>query len=386
MPLPTPLATLPSMLALAVSALWMTTLPPARAATPPALDGTAWDVTGYHNGRQAVTSPVRGPAPTLEFLADDRLGGSAGCNRFTGRWTQTGRKLEIPQPAATRRQCAEPAGVMEQETAFLAALASATALRIDGDRLELRTADDRLAIRATRRPAATAPPAPAPLAAPATGTTQTFAADLTYLADAAVVVVCRGARRYPVAMEADWLAMERAYVATAKPPGSPLHVTFEGRIVERPKMDGAGTESTMLVQRFIHAWPGETCERAMADANFANTYWKIVRLDATDVVALPGRREPQLLIGSPARDGLQGDYSATVGCNTFRGRYRDSGQALQFTAGATTRMACPPPLDALERQLGELLARTARRQVTANTLELFDAAGGTLGLLQAVHF
>jgi hypothetical protein len=295
---------------------------------------------------------------------------------------------------------------MEQEAAFLAALPSAARLRIDGNRLELRTADDRIAILAIRGTTASAPskagaqpppaaatPAPpraasppAPPPAPAQGVRQTFAADLVYFADAAVVTVCRTASRHPVAMDADYLAMERAYRARAKPPGSPLHVTFEGQLVERPGMEGGGTEPTMLVQRFIHAWPGETCERARADANFANTYWKIARLGAADVGPASGQREPHLLIRSPGADSPQGDYSATVGCNTFRGRYRLAGATLQFEAGAVTRMACPPPLDALERQLGEALGRAARAQVTANTMELFDAGGDTLGAFQAVYF
>ena len=187
-------------------------------------------------------------------------------------------------------------------------------------------------------------------------------------------------------MEADYLKMERAYTAQVRAPGSPLHVTFDGLVAERPKMDGGGTEPTLVVQRFIRAWPGETCERARADANLANTYWKIARLGATEVTTAEGRREPHLLIRSPDPDGLQGDYSATVGCNTIRGNYRVEGSSLRFAAGAATRMACAPPLDALERQLGDLLARTARWSVKANTLELFDAGGVSVGLFQAVYF
>jgi heat shock protein HslJ len=41
---------------------------------------------------------------------------------------------------------------MQQEALFLAALQSAATFRIDGDRLELRTADVALAVSLTRSP------------------------------------------------------------------------------------------------------------------------------------------------------------------------------------------------------------------------------------------
>jgi heat shock protein HslJ len=44
--------------------------------------------------------------------------------------------------------CAQPEGRMAQEAQFLAALASATTARREGDRLELRTASDALAVSA----------------------------------------------------------------------------------------------------------------------------------------------------------------------------------------------------------------------------------------------
>jgi heat shock protein HslJ len=366
----------------------LATLAPQREA----LADTSWQVTGYNNGRQAVVSVLAGTALSLEFAGPDRLAGSAGCNRFQGGYTQSKRELQILPPAATRRLCAAPAGIMEQEAAFLAALQTATRLRLDGNRLELRTATDSLAIAATRSapaPTARASAGPATVVAPGVaaspGVTRTFAADMVYFADAALVTVCRDGQRYPVAMEADYLKMERAYSARAKPPGSPVHVTFEGTIVERPKVDGDGTAPTMVVKRFIHAWPGETCERARADANLANTYWKIVRLGATEVTTAAGQREPHVRLRSAARDGLTGDYVATVGCNTIRGDYRVAGQAMTFGAGAATRLGCPPALAALERELGTLLARTARWAITASTLELFDAGGASVGLFQAVY-
>ncbi len=115
------------------------------------LRGTAWDVTGYNNGRQAVVSVLIGTSLTLEFGADGRVTGSAGCNRYTGTYAATGADVAIGGVAATRRLCGTPDGVMEQEDAFLKALGMGTRARVDGPRLELRNAEGALALSATRR-------------------------------------------------------------------------------------------------------------------------------------------------------------------------------------------------------------------------------------------
>jgi heat shock protein HslJ len=114
------------------------------------LAATSWKVNSYNNGRQAVVSLATGTAITMNFDAQGRVSGSAGCNNFTGTWSGTGSQVRISQLAATRRMCVEPKGVMEQEAAFLMALESATTARFEGNRLELRTATDALAVMATR--------------------------------------------------------------------------------------------------------------------------------------------------------------------------------------------------------------------------------------------
>lgn len=87
------------------------------------------------------------------------------------------------------------------------------------------------------------------------------AGELRYLADAASFTECLTGRRYPVAFEADWPSAESAYLAAVAEPGGLLHTTFEGQLVERPKMDGEGTQPTLMVSRFINVWPGQSCGR-----------------------------------------------------------------------------------------------------------------------------
>ena len=91
-----------------------------------------------------------------------------------------------------------------------------------------------------------------------------FTGEMRYMADAALFTDCRTGRTYPIAMEADYVRMERAYLDVAGEPGGPLYVTFEGFIAPRPKMEGDGLEPTVIVEYFINVWPGRKCERDAA--------------------------------------------------------------------------------------------------------------------------
>jgi len=80
---------------------------------------------------------VAGGSVYAEFTADDRVAGSAGCNRYTGRAAAaTGGRLDVGLLATTRMFCGAD-GVMAQEDAYLAALEKAKTYRIDGSELRL---------------------------------------------------------------------------------------------------------------------------------------------------------------------------------------------------------------------------------------------------------
>ena len=114
------------------------------AVTP--LVGTAWRATGINNGRGGVVSLVEGTAVTATFDADGRVAGSGGCNPYTGGYRVNGTTITIREVASTLRFCLGPEGVMDQETAFLAALGLATRWALDGPRLDLRDDDGALQV------------------------------------------------------------------------------------------------------------------------------------------------------------------------------------------------------------------------------------------------
>lgn len=110
------------------------------------LGGTTWNVTGINNGKQAVVSVLAGSKLTAEFGTDGKLTGSAGCNNYNTTYGTTGKTIKIGPAATTRKLCADPAGVMEQEAQFVKALQDATVYSMEGNKLELRNASGALMV------------------------------------------------------------------------------------------------------------------------------------------------------------------------------------------------------------------------------------------------
>ncbi|MCB1842171.1 MAG: copper resistance protein NlpE N-terminal domain-containing protein [Halioglobus sp.] len=86
-----------------------------------------------------------------------------------------------------------------------------------------------------------------------------------YMADAGRFTECITGRDMPVATEADNAAMEAAYSQARSAPGAPLLVSVEGQIAPRMPMEGTGPIDTLVPERFISVFPGETCAGRMED-------------------------------------------------------------------------------------------------------------------------
>jgi uncharacterized lipoprotein YbaY/uncharacterized lipoprotein NlpE involved in copper resistance len=81
-----------------------------------------------------------------------------------------------------------------------------------------------------------------------------------YLADAASIVLCADDRTLPVAMEADFKALEAAYLRVRVRPGERLLVSVDGLLAPRPSMESSQPARTSLVvERFIGVWPDQRC-------------------------------------------------------------------------------------------------------------------------------
>ena len=118
------------LLALAIAA------PPALAQDNP-LAGSQWG-TGVAVDRRFV-----------QFDADGRTSGDAGCNTFMGSYTADGVNLKLGPLATTRKMCGEMR--MKHEQAWLDMLARIDSYRLNDDRLQLMDAGNKEIITLTRR-------------------------------------------------------------------------------------------------------------------------------------------------------------------------------------------------------------------------------------------
>lgn len=109
------------------------------------LIGTNWEVLRYNNGKEAVTSVINGTTITALFDENGMVSGNASCNTYSAPYVVDGNNITISMGMSTMMACPGE-GVMEQETAYLTALTTAATYSIQGDVLELRTADGALAV------------------------------------------------------------------------------------------------------------------------------------------------------------------------------------------------------------------------------------------------
>jgi heat shock protein HslJ len=108
-----------------------------------------WDIVAFVDG-DSIVSPLVGSDPTITFEEDGDLRVGTGCNDATSSWTLNGDALEIDPLRLTRRACAEPQGVMDQEAALTSAVEAASRVAVVPGRLTMLDRDDAVVVEATK--------------------------------------------------------------------------------------------------------------------------------------------------------------------------------------------------------------------------------------------
>ncbi len=104
------------------------------------LEGRLWQLESYANSDGEWVDVLPGTEITIEFR-DGQLGGNAGCNSTFGAYELDGYDLTVGGVGMTEMYCGAPEGVMEQESAYLAALQSVATVQITDDQLQIANAD-----------------------------------------------------------------------------------------------------------------------------------------------------------------------------------------------------------------------------------------------------
>jgi heat shock protein HslJ len=104
------------------------------------LQGPEWLLSAYYDTEGNQLPALTGVAVTAN-IANAVISGSAGCNSYSSDLQINESSLTITMPVTTRKECAEPEGVMAQENQFLDNLIKTATYYIEGDTLVFQDKD-----------------------------------------------------------------------------------------------------------------------------------------------------------------------------------------------------------------------------------------------------
>ncbi|MCB1630993.1 MAG: META domain-containing protein [Pseudomonadales bacterium] len=110
----------------------------------------------------------------------------------------------------------------------------------------------------------------------------------------------------------------------------------------------------------------------------SGTHWRVLELAGERMAVVTDHEEPHLILRADAPR-----YAATAGCNRLMGGWEVDGERIAFKDGASTMMACWPPLDRQEMLLTRVLQDARHWRIDGRRLELSDERGGLIGVFEA---
>ena len=118
-----------------------------------------WTVDSFATAPASLTAPIEGTSLTAVFRIAS-VGGSSGCNQYTGTYGTNGNVVRIGRLATTRMACADE--IMNQEAAFLAAMEGAALIDRRGSSLLLTDLSGATLVALVRPSTESDAPSPAP--------------------------------------------------------------------------------------------------------------------------------------------------------------------------------------------------------------------------------
>lgn len=105
---------------------------------------------------------------------------------------------------------------------------------------------------------------------------------------------------------------------------------------------------------------------SISSAQFSGVMWQVMSVEGS---AVP----------DPAKSRFEmqadGSFSTSIGCNAMRGKAEVQGVGVSIGPMASTRMACPEPLAALETAFVRALQQSSSFRVDGDVLTFLDASG-----------
>jgi heat shock protein HslJ len=111
---------------------------------PALLENQEWTLTSLLG-----QEPLPGTDASVQF-EDGTVTGTTGCNSFGGEFMLSDNSLTFNNLYQTEMACTEPAGIMQQETAFMQAMMQTASYQITGNQLEIQNSDGETLLVFTR--------------------------------------------------------------------------------------------------------------------------------------------------------------------------------------------------------------------------------------------
>lgn len=318
----------------------------------PDLDGTGWALIRLE-GRE----PVRGSHVSLRF-EEDQLGGVAGCNAYGGVYeADPDGSLAVGDIASTDMACLQPAGVLDQEAAYLRLLGTAAAYRVEDDRLIIDSEGEEGALVFAALPGSAGDPAAL------VGTAwrlvslngETARQDYTMAFPSRGLAVGRAVCR---AYLARYVTEDRrlSFVATSMA-GTVCPELAEEESAFTDALTWAGPFDIAPDRFELRTDRGETLVFEPLDAApaLAGTSWSLVAF--VEPLSVEGEAEPVLLpeepiAGSTLTLGFSDDaLDGNAGCNRYSAAWDRDGRRLDIGGLSITEMACLEPAGVMAQEL-----------------------------------
>ena len=205
-----------------------------------------------------------------------------------------------------------------------------------------------------------------------------------YMADGALFKECTTGKYYPVAFEADSLALEKAYSKETNGTSRYLKVELKGSIVKRPNMDSNAEEDILLVERFIRIESNKNCEEQRIHVPIANNYWKVLTLYGKKVEVQEGEREAHILM----KQGLNGvgEIKVVTGCHILNGAYKIEDQNIEISIKPLESNETVCRDQTLEENFLEVLRQAVYWKIKGEELTLLNERDNELLRFKAIFF
>ncbi len=357
--------------------------PPAEEA--PSLAGSSWTAVNIATAA-GVSTLAAGTEITAQFGDDGMLSGTAGCNNYSFAYTVDGQSITIsPAGISTQMFCGEPAGVMEQEAAYMAALPMAATFSTDGGQLTLFDAAG--AILAVFDPVTGASLTGVNWSAVNIRTTDSVT---TLVPDSTITAVFgedgtlsgnAGCNNYGFSYTVDGqnITINPAGISTGMFCETPEGVMDQ----EAAYLAALPTAATFSIANgqltLLDAEGGIVAVYdPVTGASLTGVNWTAVNIRTTDSVTT---LVPDSTI--TAVFGEDGTLSGNAGCNNYGFSYTVDGQNITINpAGISTGMFCETPEGVMDQEAAYLAAlpTAATFSIANGQLTLLDAEGGIVAV------